>query len=880
MVKGAQDEISRISALLQYDILDTPAESGFDDITLLAAQICNTPIAIITLLDEKRQWFKSHFGLDITETPREIAFCAHTVLNKEIFVVEDAAQHPSFKDNPLVVGDPYIRFYAGAPLITPEAYVVGTLSVIDRVPRTFTDMQSQALQALSRNVVRLFELRRNLIKLARTMEARNKAELALKLSKDQLERKVFERTTRLAEEMCARIKERDVADALINSSPGIFYVFDRQGQFLRWNRNFLAVTGYTDEEMRSMHPLQFFVTDEERIFVKRQIEKVFEIGNVFTEANLLTKHGQRIPYLFSGTHIKMEGKDCLSGMGVDITARKQFERSLIEAQERYRQVVELSPNAIFIVKGKYCVLANQAALKLLGATDPADILAIPFMCFIHPDYHELVHERIRLLESAYANVPAVEEKYIRLDGTVIDVEVTAAAFVDNGEPARLVIVHDITEANRYKQQLERQANYDQMTGLANRNLLHDRINQSLAIANRYRVNCAVCFLDLDNFKFINDTLGHDIGDQLLIAVAVRLKSCMRVEDTVARYGGDEFVLVINDCGDQASLEALANAMIQDLSRPLSICGHQIFVTCSIGLSMYPRDGPDRHTLLKNADTAMYRAKAEGRNQFKFYASFMNESVRHRYSIESKLRHALERGEFLLHYQPQMDLRSGNVIGMEALLRWNCLGEGIMAPDRFIWIAEETGLIVPIGAWVIEQACKDTMLLRQAGVSEVPISVNLSAKQLSPASLVNAVKAALHASRLPAAALKLELTETALMSRPEEAHGIFLQLNEFGVKFAVDDFGTGYSSLGYLQRFPMDQLKIDKSFIQHVAHNPNDAAIAQAVISLGHSLGMTVVAEGVSSQEQVEFLRSRSCDAIQGYYFSKPLPLNELQTLLT
>lgn len=880
MTQAAHDESARIDALLQYEILDTPAESGFDDITLLAAQLCDTPIAIITLLDEKRQWFKSHLGLEIRETPREIAFCAYTIIAKDVYVVEDAAQHPFFESNPMVTGDPHIRFYAGAPLITPEGHAVGTLSVIDRIPRTLDTAQLHALQALSRNVVRLFELRRNIKKLACTIEERDRAEHALKHANHELERKVAERTGMLMDEMRSRIRERDVADALINSSPGIFYVFDQQGKFLRWNRNFLIVTGYSEEEVRRMHPLDFFATEEEKRLIRDRIEMTLSNDStILTEANLLTRQGTRIPYLFSGTHIKIEGIDCVSGMGVDITGRKQFEASLFEAQERYRQLVELSPNAVFLLKEEYCVFANRAGLDLLGAAALADIQATPFLRFIHPDYHEIVRERIRLLESGHSEVPDIEEKFVRLDGSVRDVEITAAAFVDNGEPARLVIAHDITEANKYKQQLEQHANYDQLTRLANRNLLNDRIGQSIAITDRYGISCAIAFLDLDNFKFINDTLGHDIGDQLLIAVAERLKAYVRGEDTVARYGGDEFVLVINDFGDQTSLEAMVNSMIHALSQPFSICDHQIFVTCSMGLSIYPRDGADRHTLLKNADTAMYRAKAEGRNQFKFYASFMNENVKRRYSIESKLRHALERGEFLLHYQPQMDLRSGGIIGMEALIRWNCLGEGIMPPDRFISIAEETGLIVPIGAWVIAQACSDNKLLQQAGMPAVPVSVNLSAKQLNPHSLIGAVESALQSSQLQPAFLKLELTETALMSRPEEAHGLFWRLNESGVKFAIDDFGTGYSSLSYLQRFPMDQLKIDKSFIQHVAHNPNDAAIAQAVISLGHSLGMAVVAEGVSSPDQVEFLRTRSCDAIQGYYFSKPLPFSELQALM-
>lgn len=874
-----QDESLRIQALLHYAILDTPAESGFDDITLLAAQICATPIAIITLLDQKRQWFKSKLGIEISETPREIAFCAYTILGKELYVVENAAKDPVFRNNPMVTGDPHIRFYAGAPLITPEGYAVGTLSVIDRVPRTLNDVQLRALQALSRNVMRLFELRRNIKKLGYIIAELDKAEQALKQANEQLERKVAERTSDLLREMDAKIKERDLSDALINSLPGIFYVFDERGKFLRWNRNFLTVTGYNKEEMAKLHPLDFFASDEEKQLITRKIQEVFENGSVSVECWLLTKDGARMPYLFNGNRIQVEGIVCTCGMGVDITDRKQFETSLVESQERYRQLIQLSPNAIFVVKAFSCVFANQAAVELIGAVSVDDILSIPFDSFVHPDYHEVEWERKHLLDTRTVHLPRIEEQFVRLDGSVIDVEVATATFSDNGEQARLVLAHNITEAKRYKQQLERHANYDELTNLANRNLLSDRISQSIVIADRHRTNCAIGFVDLDNFKFVNDTLGHDIGDQLLIAVGQCLKSCVREEDTVARYGGDEFVVVFNECTNEESLKASVTRLIERMARPFSIYGHQIFATCSIGLSMYPKDGTNQRTLLKRADNALYQAKAAGRNQFKFYTPSMSQHVKGRFDLETKLHQALERNEFLLHYQPQMDLQTGKVIGMEALIRWNCAGEGFISPERFIPIAEDTGLIIPIGEWVIQQACHDNWAVHQAGLQRIPVSVNISARQLAPCRLIKTVETALRNAELSPNYLKLELTETAIMRHPEEAQGVFRSLNDFGVRFAIDDFGIGYSSLSYLQRFPMDQLKIDQSFIQHVSDRPGDAAIAQAVISLGHSLGMSVIAEGVSSASQVEFLRERCCDAIQGYYFSKPLPLNELQHLL-
>jgi diguanylate cyclase (GGDEF)-like protein/PAS domain S-box-containing protein len=873
------EEQLRMQSLLQYHILDTPAESGFDDLTALASQICHTPIALITLLDEKRQWFKSRLGLGLSETPIDIAFCAYTVAQKKIFIVEDATKNPLFMDNPLVTGDPHICFYAGAPLTTPEGQTIGTLSVIDRIPRQLSDQQIEALHALSRHVVMLLEMRKNLKTLARTVEARDKAEHSLLLSKQTLEQKVKDRSQKLLIEVQEKIRERDVSDALINSLPGIFYVFDQTGKFLRWNDNFMRVTGYSREEMLRAHPLDFFGSAEDKQLINDKITEVFTVGNVTIEANLFTKDRRSIPYLFGGTQVQIGQTICLSGMGVDISARKQFETTLHEAEERYRQLVELSPDAVFVLKGEHCVFANKAAHELMGASTTECLYRLPFLHFVHPDYHEIVSNRMLLLDAGEPQVPRIEEKYTRLDGTVIDVEVSAALLIDKGSPARLVIARDITQAKQYQHQLEHQANYDSLTHLANRNLLHDRIEQAIAGANRFRKDVAIAFIDLDNFKIINDTLGHKAGDELLVAIGNRLKSCVRESDTVARHGGDEFVLVLNNPSNEAALGLWMAKLINQISRPISIAGHQLVATCSIGLGIYPRDGTDAQTLLKHADAAMYQAKAAGRNQVKFFAPSMNDRVKERFTMEAKLRRALERDEFILHYQPQVDLQTGEIIGAEALLRWNSPGDGLISPHQFIQIAEETNQIIAIGEWALEQACKDNKRLQRAGMPTMAVSVNLSPRQFCPYALVKSVQSALRKSQLRPEFLKLEVTETALMNQPEEAKEILCELKTMGVGLAIDDFGIGYSSLSYLQQFPVDQLKIDQSFIRDVADDPNDAAIAQAIITLGHSLNLNVIAEGVHNAQQLAFLRERSCDAMQGYYFSEALPFEQFEALL-
>ncbi len=884
--KLSTEEQLRLADLLQYSILDTAPEAEFDEFTTLASSFCQTPIAIITLLDEKRQWFKSRIGLAVSETPRAVAFCDHTVASRELFVVQDALQDPRFCNNPLVLGTPNIRFYAGAPLTTPQGYVIGTLSVIDTVPRQLSSQQLQALRILSRHVVILLELRKNIAALKQTVTNLNRAEKELKQIQAELESRVDERSATLAKtnatlrhEVGERIKERNLSDALINSLPGIFYVFDEAGRFLRWNDNFVQVTGYTDEEILQAKPLDFFGRAEDKQSVSDKIQDAFVHGHALVEAPLHLKDGRDIPYLFNAVRVQVGDAACLCGMGIDITERKLFEESLQEAEERYRRLIELSPDAIFVLKNDRCIFANKAGLQLLGAETPQQLAEKSILDLVHPDHRQEVMQRIHRLEQHGQPVGRLEQKFMQLDGTVIDVEVAAAPFIDRGEPARLLVARDITESKRHKQQLEHQASFDDLTQLANRFLLSDRIRQAMAYADRSQAMVIVAFIDLDNFKLINDTLGHDLGDQLLVAVAERLKKCVRDGDTVARYGGDEFALVLYNHNDEEAIGCWIGRLLEQISQPFTVSEHQLFVTCSIGLSVYPRDGGDVQTLLKHADAAMYQAKAEGRNQFQFFIPSMNQRIRERFTMESKLRGALERKEFLLHYQPQVDLASGEVIGTEALIRWLDPEFGLQSPLSFIPVAEETGLIVPIGQWVLEQACQHNKQLQDAGFTDLSVSVNLSPRQFVPNILVNSIQAALDHSGMAAASLKLEVTESTVMNRPDEAEAILQELKRMGVQLAIDDFGIGYSSLSYLQRFPVDQLKIDQSFVQRVADDPNDAAITQAVISLGHSLSLTVVAEGVCSERQMNFLRQHACDEIQGNYFCKAVPFDQLQQLL-
>ena len=470
---------------------------------------------------------------------------------------------------------------------------------------------------------------------------------------------------------------------------------------------------------------------------------------------------------------------------------------------------------------------------------------------------------------------------VRRDGFESAIEDSAAPIHNrDGQTSGAVIVfHDVSEARAMALKMSHLAQHDFLTGLPNRMLLTERLSQAIGLAQRHGKQVALLFLDLDFFKNVNDSLGHAMGDQLLQSVAERLVSNVRATDTVCRQGGDEFVILLAEIEQPLDAALIAEKLLEAFAEPHLVGGQELHITLSIGISVYPDDGVDLDTILQNADTAMYHAKAEGRNNFQFFRSDMNTRAVRRLLIEGNMRRALRQGEFLLHYQPQIDLASGVITGCEALVRWLDPELGLIPPGQFIPVAEESGLIVPIGRWVLREACRQVRAWQEAGLRSVPVAVNISAVEFRHKDFLAGLRLILEETGLPPDSLELELTESILMHDVEASMTTLDALKAMGVKLAIDDFGTGYSSLSYLKRFPIDTLKIDQSFVRDIATDVDDATIVSAVIGMGRNLNHRVIAEGVETHEQFVFLSTRQCPEAQGFLFGRPVPAHDFVRLL-
>jgi diguanylate cyclase len=550
---------------------------------------------------------------------------------------------------------------------------------------------------------------------------------------------------------------------------------------------------------------------------------------------------------------------------------------LQNSENKYRVLFEDSAEANWLMDEKGFLDCNSAALQMFGypagvpMLHPGDISPEN-----QPDGTNSRMAAEKKIASAFLNgTDRFEWLHQRKNGEVFPAEVCLTALTLSGRPRLLATVRDISERKLAEERVQFLAFYDALTGLPNRTLLQDRLTTALASARRNKDKVALLFLDLDRFKDINDSLGHSVGDLVLKEVGERLKTWGREQDTVARLGGDEFLITLTQVKDVPDVAIAAERLMDAMTSGFIVQGHSLNVSCSIGISIFPEHGADSKTLIKNADAAMYRVKDGGRNNFQFFAEDMNVHAVERLTLENSLRLALDKKELFLVYQPQMDIATGRITGLEALLRWQHPDLGLVPPDRFIRIAENSGLIVPIGEWVVRTACHQAKKWQDEGLPAVTVAVNVSAVQFRQAGFCGLVEKVLHETGLAPQYLELELTESLLLADADVTLSVLKELKSMGVTLAIDDFGTGYSSFNYLRQFRVSKLKIDRSFIRDIAVNPDDAAITTAIISMAKNLNLKVIAEGVEDEAQMSFLRAHHCDEIQGYYFSKPLATDKV-----
>ena len=666
---------------------------------------------------------------------------------------------------------------------------------------------------------------------------------------------------------------------LLENSNDLIQVVSFAGQVIYVNRMWHETLGYSEKDLDS---LNFFdlLHEDFHCDCQGRIERLLAGETVPRfEVEFKTRDGSRL--IAEGSialYFEADEPIGLHGFFRDITVRKATERKLIASEERFRTIFQSSVAGMAMVAPDgHFLQANPAFCRFLGYSEEA-LRRLTITDVTHPDDIEETLARRNITMASPSRAIVCEKRYLRKDGSVFWAQLSSTWFFDaEGKPLYTVpVIQDITSRKEAEVQIRNLAYYDSLTQLPNRSLLTDRLEQAVAQARRREGSFALLFLDLDRFKVVNDSLGHSIGDDMLCQAAVRLSECLRQNDTVARLGGDEFVIILSDYRDDTNLPRIAEKILQAVSQPFDLGVRSIVSTTSIGIALYPQDGDDPAELLRCADMAMYAAKDAGGNTFKFYLAQMNTKAVSRMDMEANLRRALVQEELFVEYQPQIDLVSNKVAGVEALVRWKHPQLGILAPCHFIPLAEESSLILLVGEWVMRKVFEQCVQWQQQGRLPYRVGINVSGRQFIQGDLVATVSRLLDETGADPHFIELEITESVLMGDLSRTVKILEQLRTMGIHLAVDDFGTGYSSLSCLKNFPVDRLKIDKSFIADLSSNANDRAIVDATIEMAKRLDLGVIAEGVETDDQYGFIHASNCDEVQGFYFSKPLSVADLQ----
>lgn len=674
--------------------------------------------------------------------------------------------------------------------------------------------------------------------------------------------------------------------AMSDASPLGIFVSDIHGECVYTNEAYHKISGLNLEQTlgtnwsMAIHP-----DDRQRVLVEWRAAALGE-AKFQTEARFLQADGS-IVWARLNAAAMLDGRHSRGHVQTveDISERKMAEDALFEEKERAQVTLNSIGDAVLTTNLPGNVTYLNLVAEMMTGWSREEAIGQPLS-----EVFKIVNGTTREAAPNPAQLAIRENRTVGLaadsillnrDGFESAIEDSAAPIHNrDGQVAGAVIVfHDVSESRAMALKMAHLAQHDFLTGLPNRALLTERLSRAIGQARRHSKQVGLMFIDLDYFKHINDSLGHAVGDQLLQLVAERLKVCVRDTDTVCRQGGDEFVILLAEIEQTRDAAPIAEKLLAAFAEPCLIAGHELHVSLSVGISIYPDDGADADAVMKNADTAMYHAKANGRNNYQFFTTEMNTRAVRRLFIEGNLRRALRQGEFMLYYQPKIDLASGLMIGSEALIRWQDPEHGLLYPKQFVPIAEESGLIVPIGSWVLREACRQVRAWQDSGLLAVPVSVNISAVEFRHKGFLEGVALILKETGMLPSHLELELTESILMHDAESSATVLEALKAMGMQLAIDDFGTGYSSLSYLKRFPINTLKIDQSFVHDIAIDPDDASIVSAMIAMGKNLKQRVVAEGVETEAQLAFLRTLQCDEGQGFLLGRPLPANEFARLL-